>query len=105
MWDYNQAYQTPIDGGKLGESQGQENDLNDPIVYKECLGNNSCYGDYLKFFEKKIAEIGVTATLKEYLLKRDEVTDTVFYRMYSGKFSQHQHFLILISSSLLTIPS
>jgi oxidoreductase AflY len=105
MWDYNQAYQTPIDGGKPAESQHRGKDLNDPTVYKECLENNSCYGDYLKFFEEKIAEIGVTATLKEYLLKRDKVTDSVFYRMYSGKFSQHQHFLSPISSSLWTIPS
>ncbi|KFA49996.1 hypothetical protein S40293_05970 [Stachybotrys chartarum IBT 40293] len=83
MWEYNQAYQTPIDAGKPSEPTAQKKDLSDPAVYKECLGNNACYGDYLKFFEDKIAEIGVTATLKEYLLKGDEVTDSVFYRMYS----------------------
>jgi hypothetical protein len=86
MWEYNQAYQTPIDAGKPSEPTAQKKDLSDPAVYKECLGNNACYGDYLKFFEDKIAEIGVTATLKEYLLKGDEVTDSVFYRMFSGMF-------------------
>ncbi|KAL3417758.1 hypothetical protein PVAG01_10768 [Phlyctema vagabunda] len=87
MWEYNQAYQTPIDAGKPAEPKSQAKNMNDPAVYKECLGDNSCYGDYLKFFEQKIDEIGVTATLKEYLLKRrDEVADSVFYRMYSDLF-------------------
>lgn len=97
MWDYNQAYQTPVDAGKPAESQGQGKKMSDPDVYKECLGNNGCYGDYLKFFEEKIAEIGVTATLKEYLLKGDEVTDGVFYRMFSGK--------CLLCRRLLSLPS
>ncbi|KAK3690578.1 hypothetical protein B0T22DRAFT_194798 [Podospora appendiculata] len=81
MWDYNQPYQTPIEMGQPKPSEGKN--LKDPMVYKECLGNNSCYGDFLKFFEDTIAEIGVVATLKEYLLKGDELAESVFCRMFS----------------------
>jgi len=91
MWDYNQSYQTPIKAAKPGTTPPPPKDVSDPAVYKENLGNNACYGDYLKFFEDKIAEIGVTATLKEYLLKNDEVAISVFCRMFSGKLSQRQH--------------
>ena len=88
MWDYNQSYQTLIETGQTAPSQGK--DLKDPLVYKECLGDNSCYSNFLRFFEEKIVEIGVTATIKEYLLKGDEVAKSVFCRMFSGKQPQHQ---------------
>jgi hypothetical protein len=83
MWDYNQAYQTPIQIGDVQASP--EKNLSDPRIFKQCLGNNSCYFDFLQFFDQEVAEKGVQATLQEYLLKRDDRANDIFCRMFSGE--------------------
>lgn len=81
MWDYNQVYQTPIETEEAKASPAK--DLRDPLVFKQCLGNNSCYVDFLRFFEREVDEKGVPATLQEYLLKGDADANDIFCRMFS----------------------
>lgn len=86
MWDYNQPYQTPIKTEEAKTSPPKN--MSDPVVFRECLGNNSCYGDFLDFFEKEIDEKGVPATVQKYLLSGDDFANDIFCRMFSG---EHPH--------------
>lgn len=87
MWEYNTPFRTPINIAKAqaGQEPSGPQNFKDLLVYKECLGNSSCYGVFPSFSEKEIEDTGVIATLKEYLLKGDEVAESVFRRLYSGK--------------------
>lgn len=87
MWDYNETYQSSIDVDDSKASLSKN--LKDPAVFNECLGNNKCYVDFLGFFEEEVAEKGIPAVVKEYVLKNDERAKTIFYRMFSGKETPH----------------
>lgn len=83
MWNYNQPYQTPIE--KIEANASPAKNLRDPDVFKQCLGDNSCYANFLSFFEHEIDEKGIPATLQEYLLKGDDGANEIFCRMWSGE--------------------
>ena len=82
MWDYNQPYQIPQKGNHAATSSYL--DLKDPAIFDKSLGNDDCYADFLKFFEDEVAEKGVPAVVREYVLKGDERADDIFCRMYTG---------------------
>ncbi|KAL7623787.1 hypothetical protein AAE478_005340 [Parahypoxylon ruwenzoriense] len=81
MWEYNTFYQTPVE--RPHGTAPVDLDLSDPVLFKKCLGNDDFYADFLKFFENEIAEKGVPAVLREYLLKGDERANDIFCRMYT----------------------
>jgi oxidoreductase AflY len=81
MYEYNEYYQTPIETEEAKATGGR--DLRDPVIFKECLGNNSCYADFLRFFEHQIAEKGMPIVLQEYLLNGSEQANDILCRLYS----------------------
>ncbi|KAL2191201.1 hypothetical protein L209DRAFT_40626 [Thermothelomyces heterothallicus CBS 203.75] len=78
MWDYNTSYQAPLE-----PVMADLIDLRDPVRFRECLGKNECYYEYLRFFEDEIAAKGVPAVVNEYVFKRDELADEIFCRMFT----------------------
>ncbi|KAF7513643.1 hypothetical protein GJ744_007694 [Endocarpon pusillum] len=58
--------------------------LKEPEFFNECLGKPKFYGDFLKFFQDKIAEHGVPNVVNEYIFKGDGRADNLFGRMHSG---------------------
>ncbi|KAK4243432.1 hypothetical protein C7999DRAFT_44757 [Corynascus novoguineensis] len=78
MWDYNISYQAPLE-----PIVADLMDLRNPVRFRECLGKDECYYDYLRFFEDEIAANGVPAVVKEYMFKGDELADEIFCRMFT----------------------
>ncbi|GAB1312818.1 Oxidoreductase AflY [Madurella fahalii] len=78
MWEYNISYQAPLE-----PVVSDVIDLRDPVRFKECLGKDECYYDFLRFFEDEITEKGVPAVVKEYVFKGDERADDIFCRMFT----------------------
>ncbi|RDW58255.1 oxidoreductase AflY [Coleophoma cylindrospora] len=81
MWEYNESYQTPIEREDVAASRPL--DLKDAVTFENCLGDNDRYADFVRFFRDEIAEKGVPAFIKEYLLKGDERANDIFSRMYT----------------------
>ncbi len=79
MWDYNISYQAPLE-----PIVADLIDLKDPVRFKECIGKDECYYDFLRFFEDEVAEKGVPAVVNEYVFKGDERADDIFCRMFTG---------------------
>ena len=85
MWDYNETYQTSREPGADESASTEEKDLADGAQFDECLGVNTRYADFLRFFEDEIAKKGVPATVKEYVLNGDTRANSILCRMLSGK--------------------
>lgn len=86
MWDYNVPYQAPIDRDHA--SVPTNLDLSDPRQFNACLGKDMHYIDFLEFFRSEIAEKGVPATFREYVLKGDARANDIHARMYTGKLNR-----------------
>ncbi|KAK4251073.1 hypothetical protein C7999DRAFT_11147 [Corynascus novoguineensis] len=78
MWDCNTSYQAPLE-----PIVADLIDLKDPVRFRECLGKNECYYDYLRFFEDEVADKGVPAVVEEYMFKGDELANDIFCRMFT----------------------
>ncbi|OJJ88366.1 questin oxidase family protein [Aspergillus glaucus CBS 516.65] len=81
MWDYNTPYQSSIERDLVPGIKGL--DLNDPVTFDKCLGNDDCYAVFLGFFENEVAEKGWQNIVKEYVLKGDERADDILCRLFS----------------------
>jgi len=81
MWDCNISYQAPLE-----PIVAELIDLKDPVRFRECLGKNEYYYDYLRFFEDEVANKGVPAVVEEYMFKGDELANDIFCRMFTGNY-------------------
>jgi len=86
MWKYNKTYQAPVEK-RHDEAISEHLNLKDPADFNRCLGRDDCYVNFLRFFEDEVAEKGVPAVIKEYLLKGDKRANDIFSRMYTGMYS------------------
>lgn len=80
MWDYNTPYQ---DDMNPGYPEASSNGLQDPEIFKKCLGIDDCYPDFLKFFEQEISNKGMQEVIKEYIFKGDERANDILGRMFA----------------------
>ena len=83
QWENNIPYQAPIEKSHAAASRSL--DLKDPVLFDQCLGDDDCYLDFLRFFENEIAEKGMQGVIREYLLKGDDRANDIFCRMYTGE--------------------
>ncbi|OCL15442.1 hypothetical protein AOQ84DRAFT_419307 [Glonium stellatum] len=78
-YDLNQQYQLPAI--KLSDS---EINLNDPVIFRQCLGESKYYQEFIAFFQSEISRKGVPDVVNEFVFKRDEAADDMLLRMFSG---------------------
>ena len=82
QYDGNANYQRRL---KPADSSIIEN-LHDPEKFKQHLGDESWYHEYLEFFREEIEKKGWEGVLNEYLFSFDERGDDLLVRMYAGTF-------------------
>ncbi|KAK2014991.1 hypothetical protein LZ32DRAFT_527431 [Colletotrichum eremochloae] len=80
MWDYNTPYQT---GLRDTDVESKHLDLQNPLVFKQALGKDENYAEFLRFFEKEILDKGVPEVLQFYLLNGSELANDIFYRLWT----------------------
>jgi hypothetical protein len=80
QYNQNKSYQRPAQ--KLEERVVQE--MHDPAKFKECLGKEKYYHDFLVYFQKEMEGKGWEQVLNEYLFKGDERADDLLVRTFSG---------------------
>lgn len=80
QYDGNANYQRRL---KPADSSIIEN-LHDPEKFKQHLGDESWYHEYLEFFREEIEKKGWEGVLNEYLFSFDERGDDLLVRMYAG---------------------
>jgi hypothetical protein len=52
--------------------------------FKDALGKENNYPDFLEFFQREIDEKGIEAVLSEYLFKQDENAESMMARLFGG---------------------
>lgn len=80
-YELNKSYQRPpqpVDKAILEDLQRYEK-------FKEYLGNERYYHDYLLFFQVEIEKKGYEAVINEYCLKGDERANDMLVRLHAGK--------------------
>ncbi len=58
--------------------------MHDPSRFKQYLGDEARYHDFLVFFQSEIDKKGWEAVLNEYVFQRDERADDMLVRMFMG---------------------
>ncbi|KAL3458171.1 hypothetical protein BJX64DRAFT_228063 [Aspergillus heterothallicus] len=58
--------------------------LKDRAFFKQCVGDSSYYGTFVRFFQDEIASRGIAGVVNEYLLAGDELANDILARMHSG---------------------
>jgi hypothetical protein len=58
--------------------------LTDPQWFKDCLGKEEFYRDYLIFFQNEIKEKGTGGVLNEYLFSTQENAELLFTRLFAS---------------------
>jgi hypothetical protein len=58
--------------------------MHDPQEYKQYLGKDKYYHDFLVFFQSEIEKKGWEAVLNEYVFARDDRADDMLVRMFAG---------------------
>jgi Questin oxidase-like len=67
--------------------------MHDVEKFKQCLGNEKHYRDYLVFFQDEIEKKGWENVLNEYVFKGDERADDLLVRLFAGMlFSSRDRF-------------
>lgn len=79
-YNENVSYQRPK--GEL--EQKIVEDLSDKAKFKDYLGQEKYFHDYLVFFQNEIDSKGLEATLNEHVFAGDEHADAMFVRMFAG---------------------
>ncbi len=80
QYDHNKSYQRPAVA--LEDSVVQ--DMRDPNKYRNYLGNEKYYHDFLVFFQQEMESKGWENVLNEYVFKGDERADDMLVRMFAG---------------------
>jgi len=79
-YDHNKSYQRPP--VELEDKVVEA--MHDAAKFKECLGDEKYYRDFLLFFQKEMEEKGLQNVVNEYLFKGDERADDMLVRLYAG---------------------
>src|SRR5579871_6097848 len=76
----NKSYQRP--NQPIHDKVIQE--MHDPAKFQKFLGQEDYYHDYLVFFQSEIDAKGWPAVINEYCFARDERSDDMLVRLFSG---------------------
>ncbi|KAI1525805.1 DUF4243 domain containing protein, partial [Pyrenophora tritici-repentis] len=79
-YDHNASYQRPPEPLQPSIVSGMQ----DPSRFKNYLGQEKYYHDFLVFFQEEIDNKGWEATLQEYLFAGTEMADDLLVRLYAG---------------------
>jgi hypothetical protein len=60
--------------------------MSDPEKFKNFLGDEAYYLDFVHFFEGEIQRLGYAAVLQKYLVDEGEVGMDMLPRMYMGEY-------------------
>lgn len=88
QYNRNASYQRPPE--PLEERVVQ--DMSDPSHFKQYLGNEKYYHDFLIFFQKEMDKKGWQNVVNEYFFAQNEIAETVFIRMFAGFYHPIIHF-------------
>jgi hypothetical protein len=86
QYDGNTSYQRPMVAPEIKV----ETDMRDPAKFKECLGKQQHYHDYLIFFQEQMEEKGWEKLVNEYLFSGTEEADDFLVRAFGGKLTESQ---------------
>ena len=81
-------------------------EMHDPAKFKQYLGDESKYHEYLEFFREEMEKKGWQGVLNEYLFGFDERSDDLLVQMYAGRFPSPTitfEYQILISQASSTL--
>ena len=67
--------------------EGVIKDLADPKIWARCIGKEEHFRNFLKFFEREIADHGYQKVLQKYLVGRNPVATDILSRCYMGNNS------------------
>lgn len=67
--------------------EGVIQSLNDKAKFREALGKEKNYSNFLEFFQREIEQKGVERVLGEYLLAEDENAENMLARCFGGKLT------------------
>ena len=59
--------------------------LADPAFFRDCMGNEEFYRDYLVFFQNEVRDKGLGKVLNEYVFSRQENAELMFTRLFASK--------------------
>jgi hypothetical protein len=79
-YDRNKTYQRKA----LPMHEDVVNGLHQKDKFKDALGKEKNYPDFLEFFQREIDKKGVEAVLSEYLFKQDENAESMMARLFGG---------------------
>lgn len=60
--------------------------LHDKGKFRQALGDDGNYANFLAFFQQEIQRVGVESVLKEYLFKGDENAESLMARLFGGMY-------------------
>ena len=66
-------------------------------TWKQCLGQEKHYNDFLTFFQREIGAKGWEQVLQEYLFGHDERADDLLVRTYNGEYHVRSECTIISS--------
>ena len=81
-YDRNKSYQRRA----MPTDEGVIRSLNDKTKFREALGKEKDYPNFLEFFQREIEQKGVEKVLGEYLLAEDDNAENMLARTFGGKF-------------------
>jgi hypothetical protein len=76
----NTTYQRPM----VSPENRKPTDLHDPAKFKECLGKQQYYHDYLVLFQEEMEEKGWENVVNEYLFDGSERGEDLLFRAFGG---------------------
>ncbi|OJJ62162.1 hypothetical protein ASPSYDRAFT_146077 [Aspergillus sydowii CBS 593.65] len=79
-YERNKAYQRPA----LAVNEDAVRALHDKGKFRQALGDEGNYANFLAFFQQEIQRVGVESVLKEYLFKEDENAESLMARLFGG---------------------
>lgn len=79
-FDHNTTYQRPA----MQASARKAKELSDPKVWKECLGNEDHYSDFVLHFQQDMEASSFNEVLHKYLFAGDERANDMLVRLYAG---------------------
>jgi hypothetical protein len=85
QYDANKSYQRPV----VSPESRKSTDMHDPAKFKQSLGKQEYYHDYLVFFQKEMEEKGWGNVVNEYLFSRTEQAEDLLARLFGGMSSIH----------------
>ena len=84
-YENNKSYQRP----QQPSDEKVLQDLHKPGMFRQYLGKQQYYHDFLVYFQGEIDTKGYQDVINEYLFQGDELAEDMLVRMFGGQLSLH----------------